>query len=126
MPIRTPAESHAAFLRAFNAGDAAAVLAYYAPDARVDFPDGRTAVGPEQIAAAMAPFLALKGTMTMDTLYAVEHADTALTRGKWRVTGTSPTDGSPVVMEGSNVEVLRRQPDGTWLCAIDLPFGGNA
>jgi ketosteroid isomerase-like protein len=29
-------------------------------------------------------------------------------------------------MTGQSVEVVRRQPDGRWLFAIDLPFGTGA
>ena len=37
---------------------------------------------------------------------------TALTSGKWTLTGTN-TDGTAFRIEGRNAEVLRRQPDGT-------------
>ena len=35
-------------------------------------------------------------------------------------------DGKPATMSGKSVEVVRRQPDGRWLFAIDFPFGADA
>jgi ketosteroid isomerase-like protein len=32
-------------------------------------------------------------------------------------------DGKPTQMRGQSVEVARRQADGSWLFAIDLPLG---
>jgi ketosteroid isomerase-like protein len=32
-------------------------------------------------------------------------------------------DGKPASMNGQSVEVVRRQPDGRWLFAVDFPFG---
>jgi ketosteroid isomerase-like protein len=35
-------------------------------------------------------------------------------------------DGKPATMTGESVEVVRRQPDGSWRAVIDLPFGAGA
>ena len=37
----------------------------------------------------------------------------------------NPVDGSAVNMSGQSTDVMRRQPEGTWLCVIDSPFGGG-
>ena len=36
--------------------------------------------------------------------------------------GTGP-NGMTVEMAGKSSDVLRRQPDGTWLIAVDNPWG---
>ena len=45
----------------------------------------------------------------------------ALLHGRWTLKGTAP-DGSAIETSGRNSEVVRRQPDGGWLFAIDNPF----
>ena len=51
--------------------------------------------------------------------------DLALLTSKWEVTMTGP-DGQRAKMNGQSVEVARRQPDGSWRFAIDMPFGVEA
>jgi ketosteroid isomerase-like protein len=50
--------------------------------------------------------------------------DLALKSTKWSAIGVD-TDGQPLTMSGNTVEVVRRQPDGTWLFVIDNPRGAN-
>jgi ketosteroid isomerase-like protein len=45
-------------------------------------------------------------------------------RAAWSATAPGP-DGKPVTVTGNNVEVVRRQPDGTWLFVIDNPRGAD-
>jgi ketosteroid isomerase-like protein len=47
--------------------------------------------------------------------------DVALVSDNWHTTGTNP-DASPISMSGGSSEILRRQPDGTWLYVVDDPF----
>jgi len=47
-----------------------------------------------------------------------------LRASQWSATTTGP-DGKPVTVTGNNVEVVRRQPDGTWLFVIDNPRGAD-
>ena len=124
MAIHHPSQAATYFTTAFNTGDRAALLAYYTADAKLSLPGGQIHIGQSAIGQALEGFLALKGTMQLEPLYILEHGDTTLLRGSWRLEGKGP-DGSPVVMEGSNIEVLRRQADGTWKCSIDAPFGGD-
>jgi len=51
--------------------------------------------------------------------------DVALLTASWTLNGTG-ADGTPVRMTGNSVEVARRQADGTWLFAIDTPWGLEA
>jgi ketosteroid isomerase-like protein len=48
--------------------------------------------------------------------------DVALLMSKWTLKGTS-TEGEPVSIEGQTSDVVRRQADGSWLFAVDNPFG---
>ena len=124
MAVRTPEEMHARFAEAFNAADSSALLALYEPNAAFVAQPGQTIAGIEAVRGALQQYLALKGTIKMETTYVVESGDTALLRGKWLLQGTGP-DGKPVELRGNNVEVLRRQNDGTWRFVIDNPFGAD-
>jgi len=124
MPIAKPSDAPAYFMKAFDAADRQALLNYYSPDAVLSLPGGQQHTGHPAIAQALETFLALKGTMSMEPIYLLENGDTVLLRAKWRLEGKGP-DNSPIIMEGSNIEVLQRQPDGNWQCTIDAPFGGN-
>lgn len=41
---------------------------------------------------------------------------------QWRLQGTAQ-DGTAFDLSGRTADVLRRQPDGGWLMAIDNPYG---
>ena len=122
MPARRPEDLHRLFAEALNAGDADAVMALYEPGASLVPQPGQVATGTEAIRAALDGFLALKGTVSVETRRVLAVGDLALLYGQWRLTGTAP-DGSPLDLGGRDVEVARRQPDGTWLYVIDDPYG---
>ena len=60
----------------------------------------------------------------LDALVA-QCGDLAVVSAKWDLAVAGP-DGKPAKMPGQSVEVVRRQADGRWLFAIDLPFGVEA
>jgi ketosteroid isomerase-like protein len=47
--------------------------------------------------------------------------DLAMVYNDWRMSGTRP-DGQPAEAAGKAIEVVRRQPDGTWRFILDDPF----
>jgi uncharacterized protein (TIGR02246 family) len=124
MALTTPAETHQAWARSFNAGDIDALMALYAADATLVPQPGQVVNGNAAIRDVLQSFLALKGKIEMDTTYALQAGDVALLRGQWRLKGTGP-DGKPVEMSAKSSEVVRRQPDGRWLIAVDHPYGSE-
>jgi uncharacterized protein (TIGR02246 family) len=125
MAERGPVEAHTLFQKAFNAGDLQGLMALYEPDAIfIPQPGVEPVKGTQAIRAALEGFLALKGTVELQTKYVVQHGDIALLRSAWRVKGTGP-DGKPVEMSHGSAEVVRRQPDGSWRYIIDHPFGSD-
>jgi uncharacterized protein (TIGR02246 family) len=122
MAPRTPEECDALFERHVNAGDLDALVALYEPDATLVAAPGERAVGHAAIREALAPLLAAKARITMHVVR-VERAgdDLAALYNDWTSRATGP-DGTAVEMAGKAVEVVRRQPDGTWRFAIDDAF----
>ena len=122
MSVQQPEEIHRAFTAAFNAGDAAALLELYEPDASLAPAPGEVVTGLDAIREVLAGFLALKGQMTIETLRVLPAGDVVLLHGMWLLTGTG-ADGNPLELAGRNTEVVRRQADGSWRFIVDNPFG---
>ena len=121
MSVRNPMEIHAVFEKAFNAGDLDGLAALYEKDAILAADTSRTVIGHTAIREAFQGYLAMRPRMTLETLAAFESNGLALLHGRWSLQGTGP-DGAEIHITGCSSEVLRRQPDGTWLYLIDNPF----
>lgn len=117
-----PEEAVQAFFDAFNRGDLVSVVALYEPKATLVPQPGSMAEGHVAIREALAGFLAMKPKLIPEKKSFVTSGDLALSVVKWTLTGTGP-DGAPMRMEGTTSDVLRKQPDGRWLYAIDNPWG---
>lgn len=122
MPARTPAEAIELFADALNHGDLEAAMQLYEPQAVFAPQPGQVVTGHAGIREALAGFLSLKPTITGQLQKVLQAADTALVVNQWTLKGTQP-DGSPVQLAGTSADVVRRQPDGTWLVAVDDPWG---
>jgi len=124
MGITEPEHLHQHFASAFNSGDLDAVIKLYEPDAALVPQPGQVTKGLSANRQALQQFMALRGRIDIKTVYVIRAGDLALLRGEWRLIGTGP-DGKPVEMNGKNVEVACRQPNGDWLFAIDHPYGAT-
>ena len=126
MGATSPQEMATAWEKTINSGDVEAVLAFYGPDAVVVLPkeEGGPVKGIDGVRQVLNQFLALKPTFTIVLHRATESGDVALLVGDWSLEGTGP-DASAVTMGGRFRDVLQRQSDGSWLIAIDNPFGDD-
>jgi uncharacterized protein (TIGR02246 family) len=121
MPAFTPADIHTLFQQAFNRSDVEALAALYEPSA-VLVVDGNEVVGRESIRKAFESLVAPRGRMTLKTRAVVgSHLGLAVLHGGWVI--ESPTEtGSELARRGLSTEIVRKQPDGTWLFVIDNPY----
>ncbi|HXV20966.1 MAG TPA: nuclear transport factor 2 family protein [Desulfuromonadales bacterium] len=124
MAARIPEEVDKLFAQAFSAGDLQALVALYEPDATLVPQQGQTVTGTAAIREALQGFLSLCGEFRIEVKSVIPAGDLALVRSDWSLVGTAP-GGCLIDLAGRGVEVVRRQPDGTWLYVIDNPFGGN-
>jgi ketosteroid isomerase-like protein len=93
-----------------NAGDAAGVAALYEPHAVLAYPADQSTTGREAIQAIYQRMVDAGIKFAIEApLPTVRFEDLALT-------STRSADNT-----GVRVQVLRRQPDGTWLRIIDRP-----
>lgn len=122
MPARKPEECDVLFGEYMNAGNLEALLALYEPTCALVQGDGGVLVGTEAIRANFTRLLAMKPRIEMAVVKVVPAGDgLALVYNDWRLTAKGP-DGGPVTRAGRALEVVRRQPDGTWRLAADDPF----
>jgi ketosteroid isomerase-like protein len=98
------------FVERANEGDAEGLAALYEADAVLGFPPGETTVGRDAIRAVCESMLAHASH------FEVEPSLPTLRNGDLALTATVPADGT-----GGRVQVVRRQPDGTWLRILDRP-----
>ena len=96
----------------------------YEDDAAYIDGHGTVARGHDQIRAALAELIALQPTLDCYEITVDENGDLAILRARWIFSGTNP-DGTTFESRGRSIEVVRRQPDGTWRFAIDLPDGAS-
>lgn len=124
MPATTPEEVHSQFAEYFAAGDIDGIISLYEADAAFMPQPGQTVQGLEAIRSALGAFLALKGEFEMQPAKAIRTGDLALLYARWFIKGTGP-DGNTIELRGHTSDVVRRQSDGTWLFAIDNPYGAE-
>ena len=99
-------------------------MALYEPSACLVPHPGQVLQGAVAIREGIAGFLGMKPTMNVESETVVQADDVAIVYSKGSLSGTGE-DGGAVNMSGQATDEMRRQPDGTWLCMIDNPFGGG-
>ncbi len=124
MPAQKPEECDLLLLEAIGKEDLDAAVAMYEPNATFVVSADQVVTGQAAIREVMQGFIAAKATFNIDAVTAVPSADgsVAVTRAKGSSTSPGP-DGKPVTTPIHSVEVVRKQPDGTWLFIIDDPSG---
>ena len=117
--VQTPEDMSPTLAIAFNARDLDAMAALYDEDAVLIDETGAEHPGIDAIKEALKDMLKTGGVMTSAPRLAVIMGDIALSGADWRL---EPRDGGEP-LEGRSLEVLRRQPDGSWRYVIDCPTG---
>jgi len=97
------------FIERGNAGDVDGLVALYEPDAVLAFPPGNLATGHAEIRKVYEQFVAAAPVLSPGR----QHP--ALVSGDLALTACTLTTGEVTV------EIARRQPDGSWLWAVDQP-----
>ena len=114
MPAREPQDVHRRFVESFNAGDIDALMTLYEPNAAIIPQPGQLVAGADGVRGVLTQFLALKGTITIDTRTVAQAGELALLHSDWALKGTGP-EGQPIELSGTRLgfglNVLVRNPN---------------
>jgi len=115
-----PEEWPRQFERHLNAGDLDAVMSLYEPDAHFVTPSGDTLVGHDAIRKVLGSLIATKTHFQSRVVRAVTLDGIAQLYTDFEGTRVDEL-GKTVPVRNKAVEVLRRQPDGSWKLIIGDP-----
>jgi uncharacterized protein (TIGR02246 family) len=121
---RTPEDVHRLWAEYFVAGDVEGMLSLYEPDATLAAQSGASVTGRLAIREVLAAFIAVRRKFEIDIGRALQSGDLALLVSSWKLEGERR--GEPYESSGRTADVVRRQPDGSWLYVIDSPYGEGA
>jgi ketosteroid isomerase-like protein len=119
--VNTPESMNETFARAFNSRQLQNLLALYEEEAVLCDAAQKTVRGKARIAAELEHFLRVPGTLVGRNNFCLRHGNVALLRADWTLLGP---DNTPQ-MSGSSAEIVRQQPDGTWLYIVDHAVGSS-
>ncbi len=119
---RTPEEMPRLWAENLIAGNLDALVALYEADATLVAQPGEVVTGIEAIREALSGLIAMRPTFSIEGRKVLQTGDIALSFADWTLAGTAP-NGEPIEMAAQTSDVLRRQPDGSWLFVIDNPWG---
>jgi uncharacterized protein (TIGR02246 family) len=122
MSSHTPKDWPRQFTQHLNAGNLEAVVALYDPDARFVARSGDTVVGRDRIRDVLAGLIDTHTRLQSRVIKAVTVGEVALLSTDFQGT-TVDASGTTVDMRHKAIEVLRRQPDGTWKLIVGDPNG---
>lgn len=123
MPAHKPEECDLLLIEAMEKGDVDSMISLYEPNATFVVSPDQIVTGHAAIREVLQGYIAAKATGKVDSVSVVPSADgsVAITRTKGSFTSSGPE--GPVTMPFHSVEVVRKQPDGTWRFVIDDPTG---
>lgn len=111
---KTPEDLTRLFVERVNAKDAEGIAALYEQNAVLGYPPGSVTTGRAAIESLFQAALPDMASVTY------EHPSPTLINGNIALTSTPANDGA-----GVQVQVVRRQPDGSWLRLLDQPELGR-
>jgi ketosteroid isomerase-like protein len=122
MPYASPAALFDAVVDSRNRADLTTYLGCYESTAVIVMQPGTIASGEEALRGFFAFFTGLKPTFTVIRREFIEGPNVTLHMSAWELSGVD-ADGKPIEWSGRTTDVLRKQEDGSWLVALDNPWG---
>jgi uncharacterized protein (TIGR02246 family) len=122
MKLPTNAQDvHSSLAAAYNTGDLATVMSIYDGNGIIVADPMNPVSGKEKFEEAVKGILAIQGTMEIKTVYCLQSGDVAVGRSEWQISENGKTK-----VAAKGIELLKRQPDGTWRVLIDHAFGAES
>jgi len=122
MPAKTPGAVTTRLVTAVHDRDLEAVLALYEEDATLVVYPGMLGKGKTAIRTFYEGIFRLEGDIQHGAEAFTEAGDLTLYTAKWTIVGPMPPH-LPLNRTNYHAALLRKQPAGNWLIAIDNPWG---
>jgi ketosteroid isomerase-like protein len=120
----TPEECGRMLFKALEAGDIDTSVALYEPVAVLFQKSGQTVTGHQAIRASNEKLITLKPTFTLESVHVTLSGDGTIATTSFKATlDATRTDGKVIHDNIHTLEVMRKQPDGSWRYLIDDPYG---
>jgi uncharacterized protein (TIGR02246 family) len=120
--IKAPADLLYLQVEEFNRGNVSFLMTLYEKDACFASNPGQVVQGLESIRRSLQGFIDMKVKLEARVRRVIQAGNLALLTTEWSIVGTEP-DGKPINLNGRGTVVLRSQFDGSWLMAIENPWG---
>jgi uncharacterized protein (TIGR02246 family) len=122
MPALTPEDCDHLLGKYLASGSVDDILTLYEADAVFVTEDRQRLAGHAALREVMSAFAASRPRLTPNLILVARTGDDlAVIYNDWALTAVG-SDGTTVEQSGRAIEVIRRQPDGTWRFAFDDPF----
>jgi uncharacterized protein (TIGR02246 family) len=122
MSAHKPEDWPGHFERHLNAGDLEAIVALYEPNASFVPQSGEVVVGRDGIRRVLAGLIGRKARLHGTVIKVVTAGEVALLYTDWQGTIVEKS-GEAVELHSRAIEIVRRQPDGTWKLLVGDPNG---
>jgi ketosteroid isomerase-like protein len=123
--VKNPSEMIEHVCNAIVQKDYDTLLSYYEPNAVLVRPDGSEAVGLDEIRAEYESYVEKVTSMSGKAIWTHVAEELAVVRGEYTISFLR-SNGETLELSGSPIELLRRQPDGSWKYIIDNGSGADA
>lgn len=127
IPAYNPEDCDRLLMEAMEKGDIETTIALYEPDAVLFTESGDLMKGRDAIRRHNEEFISLKAKTTIGEIKAVISGDGSIATTRMKCTSVflDPRSRNQVRLLTNTLEVVRKQPDGTWRFVIDDPYGGT-
>jgi len=119
---KTPRVAANNLITALCDNDLKALMTLYEEDATLVVRPGMLAQGTAAIRTYYEGLFTLKPDIKYDARVFTETADLALFTANWTILNEA-LENFPVNRTNCHVAIMRKQPDGNWLIAVDNPWG---
>ncbi len=127
MPAYKPEDCDRLIVEAVEKGDVESSVALYEPDAVLFKGPDELIKGHDAIRKQNESSIAMKTKFIIHDIKTVMSGDGTIATTRMKITAidVDPKSGKEMRNLINTLEVVRKQPDGTWRFVIDDPFGGN-
>jgi ketosteroid isomerase-like protein len=105
-----------------NNKDLDAFISLYEPEGSFIDESGENINGHEKIRQKIKGFMDMNGKLENTVRKIIPAGNIVLAYSDWTFKASGP-DGAPINLNGTAIDIIRKQSDNSWLIVIDNPWG---